>query len=284
MTPRFALPGSACPPRPARQWRCRTALLVAALGWSAIAAPASAEEVLHLCGAAANMVPQATWQRAGLQPGDTGLARDAFVAALLSQLSGVPMAVVYKPARRCIAETAAGQLDGMVGLSPLPERLATLSFPLRDGKIDRERRLNTFAYHWYVRPGEGWRVTPKGLVGPEQAPVVGVVDGYSIATLLTQDGYRVQPFTAGTPAILRMVAKSRLTVAALLEAEATPVMQRQQDLAQQVERLEPAYAVRDYYLVFSPGLAERRPDLTQRLWAVTPQVRETIQRLNLDQP
>lgn len=135
-----------------------------------------------------------------------------------------------------------------------------------------------------MRPGEGWRATPKGLVGPDQAPVVGAVDGYSVATLLSSDGYRVEPVTAGTPAILRMVAKSRLPVAALLETEATPVMQRQHELAQQVERLEPAYAVRDYDLVFSPGLAERRPDLTQRLWAAMPQVRETTQRLNLDHP
>jgi hypothetical protein len=155
---------------------------------------------------------------------------------------------------------------------------------MRDGQVDRERRLSTFAYHWYARAGAGWQYGGKGLTGPKTHPVVGVVEGYSVTTLLKKDGFAFEPVSGGSQSILRMVARGRFDVAALLDVEVVPVMQKSPDLAHELVRLEPAYAVRDYYLAFSPALASEQPALAQKLWRTMPQVREITQRLNIDLP
>jgi len=235
-------------------------------------------EPIRLCGTAAQQVPAASWQAAELRPVEPDLSRDAFLAALVSQVSRVPVSVVYMASWRCLQEAAAGRLDGVLAISPLPQRLASLSFPHRDGQLDRERRISTFAYHWYVRRDEGWQYGPaRKLTGPRQ-PTVGVVTGYSVTTLLEADGYRVEPVAGGTLTALRQVARSRLDVAMLIDTEAVLALDKEAELAQRLQQLTPAYTVRDYYLVFSPDTMARRPDTVQRIWNAMPQVREAAQR------
>jgi polar amino acid transport system substrate-binding protein len=257
---------------------------VLALALCGLAGLARAEDALRLCGTVTHVLPEATWQAAGIKPGAAGLGRDALVAALFEQLTGLPTSVTYMPSRRCSTETAASRMDGVMGLSALPQRQAVMRYPMKGGQIDRERRLSTFAYHWYARAGTGWHTDGHALTGPMAEPLVGVIEGYSVATLLGRDGYRLQTVSAGADALMRMLAKGRFDLAVLLDIEVAQVLAKTPELAKDVERLEPPYAVRDYYLVLSPGLVEQRPEVAQRLWDAVPKVREITQRLRIDTP
>lgn len=254
--------------------------------WLALASPAAqSAETLRLCGSASTTLPDEAWRAAGVTPGPSGSSRDAFVAALLSRYSGLPTAVIFMPSRRCISETAAGRLDAIVGLSALPERTAIVRYPMRDGQLDREQRLNTHAYYWYVRAGAPWRWDGRTLSGGEgRPPLVGVEEGHSVASLLRRDGWQLHAVSGGSVAALRMLERQRFDIAVLLDIEVSTAMDKAPDLGRQLVRLEPPYSVRDYYLVLSPALVDTRPDIARKLWDAVPRVRELTQRLHIDMP
>lgn len=269
------LPMSSC-----RPWVQR--LFGLALGCGVLPSLAQTPPPLRLCGSVATIVPASAWQAAGVSPGTAEPTRDAFVAALLTQYSGLATTVIYMPSRRCITETAAGRMDGVMGLSVLPERMALIRYPMRDGQVDRNLRLNTLAYYWYSRAGLTWQWDGKTLSGSNDSPTIGVIEGYSVATLMQREGRRLHLVSSDTTAVLRMLTRERFDLAMLLDIEVTSAISRHPELAGQIRRLEPPYVTRDYYLALSPALVNRQPEVARRLWNAIPRVRQTTAQLKVD--
>jgi polar amino acid transport system substrate-binding protein len=237
-------------------------LLGAAASWAQ--APGSAKRPLRICATETPGVPAEVWRQAGLRPAADGSVDD-FVLALVARRLQLTIALTIAPSRRCPLGVIDGHFDGVLSLSPTPERMSWGRYPMRKGEPDESLRYLRTGYSLYMRQEGPWRWDGRELQGGSRPPV-GMITGYSGVPLVRQRGLEVVETTAAPTALLRMLAAGRFDLVALPDSDGQLVLARDAALNRSLVRLEPPVVERDYYLVLARPLAQAHPQLAARLW------------------
>lgn len=182
--------------------------------------------------------------------------------------------VERQPWRRCLQSLRDNLVDGAFKASFSPERQAFAHYPLRNGRLDEERRMLTESYHLYRRKGSAavhW--DGQNLLSGERP--VGAQAGFSIVPWLQAKGVRVDDGTRQAEAVLTKLVRERIDAAALQTQQAEHLIRKHPEWAPLLERLEPPLVAKPYYLLLSRSLVARDAALAERLWDAVAAVRES---------
>jgi len=176
---------------------------------------------------------------------------------------------VRLPGLRVLSELQGGRLDGAMLFSHTPERELAGAFPVRQGRLDRDRRLATLSYTLYKR-----RDSTLGWTGDRFVNLRGRIAAklnYSIVHDLKEMGVDV--------AEVRTTADGfRMLLAGRIDGVADHAAVADEYLAGAgiggVEKLSPPLADRDYYLMLSHQFASFRPDRAHAIWDMIAELRD----------
>jgi polar amino acid transport system substrate-binding protein len=205
-----------------------------------------------------------------------GLAVE-IVRAAAAQI-GCKASFVRLPGKRVVAETSGNVHSGMLMYSYTPERAAALVFPMADGKPDSNLRLARLSYYVYKMPERPLRWDGRELTHVDGA--IGLNLGYGIGAELRASGVRVEE----VPTTVQNLDKLRMDRLAgyVMHSYAVDPLRAQPQYAG-IERLEPMFSGRDYFVAFAPGYYQQNRVLAQKLWAAIARERERITTERLPQ-
>jgi polar amino acid transport system substrate-binding protein len=198
-----------------------------------------------------------------------GLAVDIVRTAAAS--IGCKASFVRMPGKRVVAETSANIHAGMLMYSYTPDRSAALAFPMMDGKADGNLRLARLSYYVYKMPDRALRWDGRELTHVDGA--IGLNLGYGIGGDLRALGVRVEevPTTTQNLDKLRM---GRLAGYVMHSYAVDPLLLQPPYAG--IERMEPMFAARDYFVAFAPAYYQQNRLLVQKLWNAISRERERI--------
>ncbi len=182
---------------------------------------------------------------------------------LAAQELHVDVEFVRLPAMRLFVAMQSNDIDGAFIFSFKEDRLQYGSFPMRDGKPDRARRITTINYSFYKSAAS--TVSWNGSALSNIATPVGMNTGFSIGDDLRKLGLTVDDGAKGTAQNMSKLQRGRIGAYATLEASADAYLQRYR--IGDVVKLNPPIASRDYYLMFSKRFGEANGALAERLWS-----------------
>lgn len=205
-----------------------------------------------------------------------GLAVDIVRAA--ASAIGCKASFVRLPGKRVVAETSGNVHTAMLMYSYTPERATALVYPMADGKPDGNLRLARLNYYVYKLPERALRWDGKELMHVDGA--IGLNLGYGIGAELRASGVRVEevPTTAQNLDKLKM---GRLAGYVMHSYAVDPLLAQAQYAG--IERVEPMFAARDYFVAFAPGYYRHNRALVQKLWSAMARERDRITAERLPQ-
>ncbi|MDC8760573.1 substrate-binding periplasmic protein [Janthinobacterium fluminis] len=183
-----------------------------------------------------------------------------------------------KPWARCLAELEAGNADAVFASSVSPERMKIGVFPMRDGKADRQYRIDTKAYNLYKLKDTALDWDGKRFL--HQRGKIGAMRGYAIVAELQKMGVAVSEVDRQENAF-RMLLLGRLDGFAQLSAEGDYMRNNNPEFAGIVKVAQPIM-VKDYYLQISHQFHAANPKLAQEIWKTLAAIRQAeSERLTL---
>ncbi|KQV85228.1 amino acid ABC transporter substrate-binding protein [Massilia sp. Root351] len=240
---------------------------MAALGGALQGVPAAAPagpapvETVTLCFERANVTPWRTEQQGGL---NFALLR------MVEQRLNIRFDFQSVPWKRCLAQLQANAYDGAFAVSYVPERRVLGVFPGGAG-ADNAKRMHVDRYVLLRRKGSVVEWDGKALRkldGP-----VGFQLGYSVGEVLRGLKVELDEGSQRADELARKLIAGRLGAAAMGGSDAAAVMRS--PMAAQLEVLPLPLIEKPYFLVLSHGMAERRPELAQRIWSAMEQARNS---------
>jgi polar amino acid transport system substrate-binding protein len=194
-----------------------------------------------------------------------------FIKQMAEEL-GLKVVIKRLPWKRALElELKGGKIDGLFPVSYLKEREGFGVLPMKDGKADDSRSMLVSAYCFYklkTSPLEWDGKALKHLEGPIGAP-----RGYSIVEDLKQSGYQVQE-SDDARKDLRRVAQGWLGAVAALEAAEDYILESSPELNSAVIKLQPPISRKHYFLMLSHQFVRKYPDLAQKLWDKSREMRD----------
>ncbi len=166
------------------------------------------------------------------------------------------------PNRRVVPAVARNDSDCAFALSFLPERAATIVYPMKNGRLDRDRRIGSSTYVVYRRVGspvswDGKRFSDLG------EGAVGINAGFAARDELARMGVAVEEADS-TVSNMRKLAARRISAYVVHAAIGDDYLAR---VAQSgIEKLPVPFQEKDYYVVLSRKFVGDQPELAERLW------------------
>jgi polar amino acid transport system substrate-binding protein len=246
---------------------CLAWLSLAALCCAQAPAAAGPAETVTLCFERANVQPWRTEQQGGL---NFALLR------MVEQRLNIRFDFHSMPWKRCLAQLQANAYDGAFAVSYMPERRALGVFPGLAGAAagasagaDNAKRMHVDRYMLLRRKGSAVEWDGKALRNLDGP--VGFQLGYSVGAVLRGLGAEVDEGSQRADELARKLAAGRVGAAAMGGSDAAAVMRS--PMAAQLEVMPLPLIEKPYFLVLSHAMAQRRPELAQRIWHAMAQER-----------
>lgn len=254
----------------------RLASALLALGTMVGAAAQSKPEGLTLCHEDAVAFPLFFKDKDGYTP---ILLKDVSVAV------GVPIKLVARPWRDCLAAVKAGDIDGAINASYRKDRAEFADYPVSIyGDADASKRMHRSSYVLYRKKGAAINFDGKAFSGAGDG-AVGAPTGYSVIAQLKQLNVKVDDSASASLEILTRVAEGKISAAALISAEADDVLRRSPPLRDAIERVPTALSEAAYYTILSKKFTAQHPGFAKDFWRATGKARGSadFQKKILDQ-
>lgn len=235
-----------------------------ACGLSLLSLPLFAAEIL-LCHEHADVRPWRTMEGTGMH-----------FELINRAAKAVGLTVRYDPLpwKRCLASTRAGQVDGAIGASYLPERKEFAVYPGGD-TLDISKRLNLDRYVLVKPKGSPVQWNGKSFSGIHNK--VGIPLGYSIGKFLTQAGLTLDDASLSVVDLTQKLAAGRVDAAAVLVGEINTVFQHHPQLKQQLEVLPIPLEEKPYFVIFSKTFYEQHRATAEAFWQAVEKVRNSAE-------
>ncbi|CAN7441448.1 transporter substrate-binding domain-containing protein [Pseudoduganella sp. LjRoot289] len=237
-------------------------LALAAMPMAAPAAPPAAPlETVTLCFERADVKPWRTEQLGGL---NFELLRQ------VEQRINIHFDFQSVPWKRCLAQLQLNGYDGAFAVSFKDDRRALGVFP-GGAAVDAAKRMHVDRYMLLRRKGATVEWDGKALRGL-QGPV-GFQLGYSVGEVLRGLRVDVDEGSQRADELARKLIAGRLGAAAMGGSDASAIMHG--PMAAQLDMLPLPLVEKPYFLVLSHAMAQRRPELVQRIWNAMEQARNS---------
>lgn len=234
-------------------------------------AGAAPVETVSLCFERANVGPWRTEQQGGL---------NFELLRMVEQRLNIHFDFHSMPWKRCLAQLQANAYDGAFAVSYMPERRALGVFPGTAGAnanananagADNAKRMHVDRYVLLRRKGSP--VEWDGKVLRRLDGPVGFQLGYSVGDVLRGLQVEVDEGSQRPDELARKLLAGRVGAAAMGGSDAAAVMRG--PMGAQLEVLPLPLIEKPYFLVLSHSMAQRRPELAQRIWSAMAQVRSS---------
>jgi polar amino acid transport system substrate-binding protein len=174
------------------------------------------------------------------------------------------------PWKRCLAQLQANGYDGAFAVSFKDDRRALGIYP-GGASVDASKRMHVDRYMLLRRKGSNVEWDGKALRNL-QGPV-GIQLGYSVGDVLRGLKVEVDEGSQRADELARKLIAGRLGAAAMGGSDTGVIMHG--PMAAQLEVLPLPLVEKPYFLVLSHAVAQRRPELAQRIWNAMEQARNS---------
>lgn len=166
------------------------------------------------------------------------------------------------PNRRVVVAMTGKTADCAFALSFLPDRAATVAYPMKNARLDRSRRIGSSVYVVYRRAGSPIEWDGKRFSGIE-GQAVGINAGFAARDELARLGVPVEEADS-TSSNMRKLAAGRIAAYVVHAAIGDDYLARTAQPG--IEKLAVPFLEKDYYVVVNRAFVAEHPDLVERLW------------------
>ncbi len=181
---------------------------------------------------------------------------------MAAQAERIDLSLERLPNRRVVVSVAGNAHDCAFALSFLPDRAATLHYPMHNGRLDRTRRLGSSTYVVYRRAGSAVQWDGRRFSGLNDM-AVGINAGFAARDELTRMKVTVEEAET-TASNMGKLAAGRIAAYVVHAAIGDDHLARTPTPG--IEKLAVPFQVKDYYVVLSRKFVADHPDLAEGLW------------------
>lgn len=181
---------------------------------------------------------------------------------MAAQAEGVDLSLGRLPNRRVVVSVATNVNDCAFALSFLPDRAASLHYPMRNGRLDRTRRVGSSTYVVYRRAGSAVQWDGRRFAGLNEM-AVGINAGFAARDELARMNVTVEEAET-TASNMGKLAAGRIAAYVVHAAIGDDYLARNPSPG--IEKVPVPFQVKDYYVVLSRKFVADHPDLAERLW------------------
>ena len=211
-------------------------------------------------------VPQAPWT----MPDGSGLNFE--MLRRIEKLTGEQFVFVARPWKRCMEETRAGLMDGLIGAADSPARREFALPPLTaDGRPDSAKAMYQDRVYVFLRSGSSASWDGATLFNPSRLVVA--QRGYYVADLLRGRGYEVLDTAKSAEDGLRTLAAGTADVAVLQSHDAHEMVKDDPRFRGKVHVADKPFVVFDFHLMFGRKSYQGKRARIEAVWRAIPLVR-----------
>lgn len=186
---------------------------------------------------------------------------------------GVPIKLVAKAWKQCLADVQSGAVDGAINASFNKERAAFSMYPTNlDGEADASKRMYRATYALYKQKGGTLAWDGKKLTAPGP---IGAQTGFSIISQLKELGAKVDDSSPVSEEQIKRVVAGTIAAAAMQTTDADAALQSNADWRAKVERVNPPLTEKPYYTIFSKQFFGKHQATARAVWRAQGKVRES---------
>lgn len=164
-----------------------------------------------------------------------------------------------------------GLVDGAFIFSFKEERLQSGAYPMKNGKVDHNRRIATINHYFYKNKSSD--ITWDGKQLTEASGSVGVNRGYSIVDDLKKLNIPIEE-SKGTEILLKKLESNRISAYAGQDVTIDYFISKLK--LKDIIKIEPAINSKDYFLVLSRNFVHENPQLAEKIWDKIGEIREKV--------
>jgi polar amino acid transport system substrate-binding protein len=176
------------------------------------------------------------------------------------------------PNKRLKSYLRDGKIDGAFLMSYEKEREILGVYPMKEGKLDAERRVATVSYSLYRLKGDGVQWDGKKITGLGERSIV-ANRNYSIINLLNKMGVKVKE-TDSTRESFGMLRGGRGVAAYAIHGVTGDAMISREGYSE-IEKIGIPLKVKDYFLIFSHQFVSENPGIVEKIWSRIAEIRES---------
>ncbi len=184
---------------------------------------------------------------------------------------GLTLNIKRMPNKRVHGYLQSGFFDGSGFYSFKKERLKEGRFPMKDGKLDKDKRIDVISYYFYGLKDSAVSWDGKNIT---DAYLVGANMGYSIVGDLKARGITVNE-AKSTRQNLDMLLKGRIQAYAAQDKTIDPMIASHKKY-KHIIKIGPPIKTKEYYFVFSHQYYDKNPEMALKIWDRIEIVRDSV--------
>ncbi|MDM8523826.1 transporter substrate-binding domain-containing protein [Desulfococcaceae bacterium HSG8] len=203
-------------------------------------------------------------------PSSPGITVD-IVKQLENRIPGLKINFVRYPWKRCLLHLQKGEVDGLFKATYKLERTKTGRYPMRDGKIDPERKIAVMSNSLYKlkQSAIGWD-------GKNFSNVNGYIcapRGYIITSILKEINIQVIESDSSMSCLAKVMLK-RVAAAALQTVTGDALFKTYPERFRHLEKVSPPLSTKPQYLMLSHQFVIKNPEMAERIWNAIAAIRQ----------
>ncbi len=193
---------------------------------------------------------------------------------IISQVAkdlNIKLLITRMPNRRVHDSLRLGKFDGSGFYSFSKDRLKEGVYPIKDGKLDKSKRVYVLSYYLYVLKGSSVSWDGKKITGITS---VGANMGYSVVGNLKALGIPVHEVKS-TKQNLEMLLLDRNDAYAAQDGTLDPIIATYEKY-QNLIKIGPPIKTKEYYFMFSHQYYKKNKELAHKIWDRIEEVRDSV--------
>jgi len=200
------------------------------------------------------------------------------VMKMVAKKLNIKINFVGFPWKRALRTLKENEIDALFQASFRKERMDFGQYPMKDGLVDTSKYIMKWTYSFYRLKNtslqwDGTHLKWKGKKLTEDKKI-GAMNGYSVGNDLLKEGVTVNLSTRMS-SLLHMLRKERLYGVISLEEYIDVAISLNPEEFYNIEKVNPAFKRKEYYLMLSHEFVKKYPDLSQKIWKEIENIRLT---------
>lgn len=191
---------------------------------------------------------------------------------IVEKKMNIEISFIRVPWKRALFDLKEGTVDALFEASYKEKRLEYGVYPTNNNDIDEEKRTNYNSYFLYKLKdtklfwdGVSLKNIEKGICAERE---------YSIVEDLRKNGILVHEFNTTTKC-MELLSNGRVDGVAALELAGDSIIKQDKSQFKNIIKVKPALNKKVYYLMLSHQFVKKYPELSQSIWDVLSEVRES---------
>ena len=193
------------------------------------------------------------------------------IVNLVAKKLGVKLLIKRYPNKRVHVYLKEGKFDGSGFYSFKKDRLQEGEYPMKNGELDKDKRVFTQGYYFYALKDSNVSWDGKKITGINK---VGANLGYSVVGNLKKMGIPTEELKT-TKQNLEKLLIGRIQAYAAQDAALDPII-ASYDRYKNIVKVGPAIKKKEYYFMFSHQYLKEHRKIAQKFWEEIAKVRESV--------